>query len=512
LGLVAAGARLLEVAPLNAQSSLMLLEHHVGPERIAVERGQAEALIQLCGGLPLALVVAAALTAVHPSRSLARTVDELRDERRRLEALSLDSDLSVQSTFDVSYEGLSVPARGTYEALGIHPGSNFGTEVVAAAIDADAIRARRRLNELLDGSLLTEVTEDYFQVHDLVRAHARYRARHAETQDQTMILRRMLEWYLWVGQAADQIVLPGRRARPYTFQSNTAGFVAPRDIADYSGALGWFERERHTLAAAIRQAADNGWFPLACGLANAMQPLFIVNKHYRSEVEVGEIALQAATAWGDTDAENNMRKRLPIAYTRLGEWDAAERHVRDMLRLSLARQDRRGEADAHYAQGVVFARESRFESAAAAFSENLAIFDELVSEPDRDRTRGIVLIELGDVQTELGQLDQAVARLSEARSVLSALRPPDAYNLARAEIALGHVQMRGGDDQTAVMTLQHALAMMTELGSTFEQARIHQALAQLARRTGDATEADRHTAISGQLLGDLSAETNSRDG
>lgn len=143
LGLLAGGAHAVQVDPLDEADALELLSHTIGSQRVQAERGSAERLAGLCGGLPIALCVAAARIASRPRRSLARMIDELSDERARLDMLSAEGDLSVRATFDVAYGDLSPPLQRVYRTLGLHPGKVFGVEGAAAAIGTD-LRATRR--------------------------------------------------------------------------------------------------------------------------------------------------------------------------------------------------------------------------------------------------------------------------------------------------------------------------------------------------------------------------------
>ena len=90
LGLSAGGEHAVQVDPLGAADALELLSHTIGSQRIQTERRSAERLAGLCGGLPIALCIAAARIASRPRRSLARMIDGLSDERARLDGLSAE--------------------------------------------------------------------------------------------------------------------------------------------------------------------------------------------------------------------------------------------------------------------------------------------------------------------------------------------------------------------------------------------------------------------------------------
>ncbi|HEX4223790.1 MAG TPA: NB-ARC domain-containing protein, partial [Pseudonocardiaceae bacterium] len=168
-GLVAAGARNLPVEPLDEDAALAVLGGSIGTARVHDEAGPARRLVDLCAGLPLALCVAGARVALRPRRPLTRLVDELLDERRRLDALSVFDDLSVRGTFDLAYGDLSPRQQQVYRAMGVHPGVLFGPEVIAAAT---GVPAEPVIEELVDASLVEEVTDGRYRLHDLVRSYA----------------------------------------------------------------------------------------------------------------------------------------------------------------------------------------------------------------------------------------------------------------------------------------------------------------------------------------------------
>ncbi|MEV6608373.1 NB-ARC domain-containing protein [Kutzneria sp. NPDC051319] len=102
-GLAADGARILEVEPLTPATAVRLLARTVGDDRVDRQPDEAQSLVNLCGGLPIAVRVAAARLATRPKWSVARVVTELSDEGRRLDALSAPGQVSVLASFDLSY-------------------------------------------------------------------------------------------------------------------------------------------------------------------------------------------------------------------------------------------------------------------------------------------------------------------------------------------------------------------------------------------------------------------------
>ena len=93
-GLLAEGAKLLPLGPLEEDAAVDLLARLTGTTRVADEWEAARLLVSLCGRLPIAVCVVAARLASRPQSRIAGMVEEMRGERQRLRALSVD-DLSV---------------------------------------------------------------------------------------------------------------------------------------------------------------------------------------------------------------------------------------------------------------------------------------------------------------------------------------------------------------------------------------------------------------------------------
>lgn len=488
LGLLAVGAFAMAVDPLDPDGALELLTHGIGSERVQAERAAATRLAELCGGLPIALCVTAARAATRPKRRLARIADELGDERRRLDALSADEDLSVRSTFDVAYAHLPDDQRTVYRALGWHPGRTFDAAGVAAAIGSDSRTAQRYLDDLADASLVEELDYDRYRLHDLVRLHALHLAAMEDGDNRLPALHRTLEWYLFSAQAAGRAVMPARRVLSHPLPVDSAGFVLPAGIGEHAAALHWLERTMPNLMAATHDAAGHGWFELAYHLADALQPLFIVQSHERAEVEIDEVGLRAAQAWGNQPAEYSMRKRLARAYYRLGQFDRAEQHATTMLHRARIGRDRRAEASALKTTALAHVAQRRFADAVAVFRESLVIVRML----GRRRAEALTLIELGTTLATMGDADGAVIELRAARQLVAGLEPPDPYQSGRVDAALGQACLAAGRYDDARDLLQAAVVTLAGQRADHARARAHAALAELARRTGDEEGARQH--------------------
>jgi tetratricopeptide (TPR) repeat protein len=497
-GLLAEGAVTVSVDPLDADSSLDLLRRHLGAQRVESEARPAEALVSLCAGLPIALCVVAAHLTLRPRRPMTKLVDELRDEARRLDALSLE-DMSVRATLDLSYRALSTDAASAYVAIGVHPGTLVSTKLVAVMLRRGSRDAQRALDRLADASLVQEVDDELYRYHDLVGAHARSAAEATLDHDEwTAMARRALEWHLHVAGTAAITIMPSRPRSHLKFPVYPSSDL-PAEVHQYPGALAWLERHRWDLAASMRLAADNGFSDLVYALGEAMQPLFIVRNHVREAAEVDELALNAALAMDDYRAELNMRKRLARLLIQLDELPAAQRHIDSLLARSDERGDRRGRASGLKTLARLHSYQGRHSLAVEAFTKTVQILRAL----GRTRSQGLALTELGTALIDLGSPERAVIELEQARRILSELDTPDPYNAARASVGLARARLKLADHTAALRLLEDARTVLESLGADQELSRAHAALADVHAAVGDDNLAREHRNRADEILASL---------
>lgn len=491
VGLLAEGALMVTLEPLDSAAAIELLEHRIGRQRLAAERTAGEALVDRCEGLPIALAVASALIMLRPRRSIADFVAALDNERRRLEVLVVDDDLSVRSTLDLSYRTMPVLAMRAYHVVGVHPGALVCSEMVAAV--CGPVRANDAIDALVDAGVLDEVGPRCYRCHQLVRAHAHdVVSRGVKTEDIGSMERAVLEWHLFVAQAASAIVMPARPTLTYRFRQT---YELPAEVVDRQGALVWLERHRLDLAAVIRRAVADGKYEIAFKLAYAVQSLFILHKHNSEAVEVDHLGLTAAVGLDDWRAETEMRKRLARTYLQLGEHDSAQRHVDELLAGARKRNDRRGEASGLKTLGGLHSRRGKHGEAVLAFEEAANIVRELGNR----RSLALTLVDLSRALLDLQHVPEAIGHLDEALTILRTLDHPDPYNTARATRVLAHAHRLSGDTDTAHHLLYDALAMLVSVEADHERAVTHEALAELHDQLGEPEQARSHRDHAAQL-------------
>ena len=266
-GLVAAeGAYLTTLGVLTEAESHDLLASNLDARQATAEPATVSELIALCGRLPLALCDVAARAVARPGLPLATLSAEMRDTRRRLDALETGEPVtSVRMVFSWSRARLGNPASRMFRLLGVHPGPDITVPAAASLAGLSPGQAHLAVAELCDEHLLTEYVPGRYTCHDLLRSYA---AEEASTRESEAARRdamhRMLDHYLHAAAVATGFLYPCQYpCQPeMTWTPSQPGVTLER-IGGPGQAAEWFENEQHVLLGVIRQAAEGGYAPYA---------------------------------------------------------------------------------------------------------------------------------------------------------------------------------------------------------------------------------------------------------
>ena len=177
-------ARLVDVRILDGDASVSLLDTALrmarpGDSRIARDAQAATRLAVLCGGLPLALQIAAALLKADPLFEVNELADELAEEHQRLKRLHYDDGssaggLSVAAAFELSSRKLDQDHARLFRLLPV----NTGPDISAASAAVLADTPVREVRQVLAGLVKAHLVEDApsasrrWRMHDLIRLYA----------------------------------------------------------------------------------------------------------------------------------------------------------------------------------------------------------------------------------------------------------------------------------------------------------------------------------------------------
>jgi tetratricopeptide (TPR) repeat protein len=481
-GLALDGGQLVPIDVLDESSAVTLISRVVGEEKVAREPAPTRRLVQLCGGLPIALRVAAARLANRPRWSISRIVDALADRQGRLESLTVSGDASVRASFDLSYRELRPEVARLYRLLGLHPGAEFGLGVIAAAANVSPDVADDLVGELIDVSLVNELGDGRFRSHDLLRLHARY---HAEQQEdlaeRESAARRMVTWYLDHTIAADLVLAASRRRVNDRYEHIRR---QPPPFHTAAAALDWLEAERPNILAAQRRAAESAWWELAWQLCEAAWGMFLLRKNFEPWIASHELGVAAARRCGDSGAESILTVHLGIAYLNLQRYDTAYELFTAAFEVGRT-ADVGMEATALEHLGLAARRLGRTAEAMDHFTAALTITEHT----GEHRGTALHLRRIGETLSESGRDDEALPYLRRAVTAAAGVADPVLH--AQALTRLGTMLTRAGDATSARQNLLEAVDTLADAGSDHYHADAVLALGDLELRLGDETAARR---------------------
>ncbi|HEV2450732.1 MAG TPA: tetratricopeptide repeat protein [Streptosporangiaceae bacterium] len=370
---LAAGARQITLDVLPDGEARELLTRRVGTKRARAEPGAVEELTQLCGRLPLALVVVAARAAARSAMPLAAAAAELTGTAARLGALQTGDPLTdVRTVFSWSYQHLGQEPARLFRLLGVCPGPDITASATAALLGIGQDGARAALDALAMANLAAEHVPGRFVLHDLLRAYAAEQADEREPPtERTAAIQRALDYYLHTSHAAALLLDPARE--PVTLDPPQHG-VIPEPLTSSQQALAWFEAEHRVLISAVRAADQTGSDTYAWQLPWAMEDFLNWRGHWQEWAATQRTAVAAATRLGDVAGQATARRLLAHSFARIGDYVQASGLLTHCLGLYRQLGDQVGEGRVHQTLGWVAERQNRYADALSHAEQALALY------------------------------------------------------------------------------------------------------------------------------------------
>lgn len=480
-GLAVDGAVFQRLGVLEEHTAEELFSRALGADRADRERAAVREVVALCGGLPLAVCLAAARLAARPDQPVAHLVHALSRGTGPLGALKAEGTTTVQTVLDESYATLDSASARVYRRLGLVPSAEFDAALTGATCAVPDDEADDLLDVLVEANLLETAGDGHYRFHDLVRLHAAQRAEAEETDAaRDEALRRYVDWTLAMATAAETVLAPSHRdlERSYRFPRTVPPFV------DEKAALAWLDRHRDALVASVRKAAAAGWDATAWQLVDAAWPMFLRLRLYDSWIEAHRIGRAAARRTGDPAALARMLTSGGIGLRSAGRHDEAVPWFEEALDLARREGNRRDEAQALNGLGSSHRGAGRLLQAEECWTGALALREAI------GYRRGAALsrLRLGELALEQLRFDTAVDHLEHAHRDLTI--EEDAYDAARARALKGFALAQGGQRIAGEREMTLALGEFEAAGSVFYQGRTLEMLGQVAQRSGDLPAAE----------------------
>lgn len=395
---LALGTRL-DLGPLDAAASVELIRAVLRDGRVQREPGPAARIAESCGGLPLALQIAAALLADFPTRPLASYAEALHEAGGRLNALERE-ERAVRAAFALSFQRLAAEHARIFLLLALIPGPDFSTESTCrlAGTDADsALQALGRAHLIEPGTAWGR-----WRLHDLVRLYAAELVRAADDQDEFVAAQtRLIEHFGHTAGAADALL---RGSTDATSESGTPADGSIARFADRAQALDWLDAEYAGLRDAVRVARLGGHLGTAVVLPLHLNEYLLLRRHLADCLALSDSAVSVARELG-------YREVLSPALNALGRGLLAARRFDDAIEVcseaaGISREigDRQGEALALDHIGMALRYQYRFAEAVAVHQRTA----ELLRGLGDQRNAASALNNLGIALRHLGRVVEAL--------------------------------------------------------------------------------------------------------
>ncbi|WP_405950656.1 tetratricopeptide repeat protein [Streptomyces prunicolor] len=417
------GVRLIDLETLPPDDSAALITRALHDaddrdDRPSREPAALRELASLCGHLPLALQIAAAMLRRRRTRGIASLVTEIKEAGDAMAALDNGTrgtdqygrSLVLRPVLETSYRRLPPDQARLLRLLSLAPGAETGTEAVAALADLDTEDALSLLEDLAAACLVTPVRADEgsdggvrWRLHDLVRVFGvGVVAGDVGWVEEGEVARgRVLDFYVGWADAADDWLrwLPG--------------VEVPERFGGRVEALGWLDGERSGLVAAVGWAERERFAGRAMRLAVCLGEYLEWRRYFDDWVVVGQAAVEGSRRFGDRSDEAIAWDHLGIALREAGQVEEAiEAHTR-ARDLHQGLGNRLREARAWHGLGIALGEAGRVEEAIKAHTRALDLYQAV---GDRHGEAG-TWNDLGVALEAAGRAEEAVEGYGRALEV-----------------------------------------------------------------------------------------------
>ncbi|WP_150173275.1 ATP-binding protein [Streptomyces venezuelae] len=459
------GARLVDVETMDERQALGLLDAMLGAERVAAERDAARELVAVCGGLPLAVRIAAARLASRPGRPMADLVARLRDERRRLDELRV-ADLGVEATFRLGYEALEPELARAFRMVSLCYMPSFCRGAAGALLGVGEEEAEQAVERLVDAGLMELHGEDRYRFHDLVRLFARRQCELRESAAERAAARlRFLDYVLAT------VITAIRRTKPHSVlpellhRPDSAGKALPDEAAAHDWLVVAHSRLCDAAENALRHVPDEvdeatdqgtpgpstppGLRPVV-DLLTAWSHLIAGTARHRDLEPLAELALRTARRHGDDRSAARALRLLGAPHYGTETYGRAEQALRESLHLAAGCGDLLVGAEGSHELAIVLMGTGRFATALEQLRLAYARFGALGGHDDRIR----ILSHMARAYVALGRRPAADTAIDEA--VRQARSSGSTYTLAHVLYQAGCALLADGRAVAAAEQLREA--------------------------------------------------------
>ncbi|MFD3998681.1 AAA family ATPase [Streptomyces sp. NPDC058583] len=483
---------------LDPKSAIELLTAFTGSVRITVDPQAAETLVEECGGLPAAVVLAGGWLSTRPKASVA-------DLAKRLRALGGDP---LTRAFSLAHEALPATAARILRYLSLAPLGRADAHTASALAGCSVSAAATTLADFAALGLLEGGEDGQYEVPGhlvpLLRAQLEERDRPAEVQ---LARARMLERTVRLLQSCRAVTEPeGSPAR-----RKLAGLPRALRFPNAAAGADWLRSRQSFLLASARLAVADGELDtlarrLVASLVRALAA------HRGAEAAAPQLyGLHQLVL--DVAERRGLHRERAAALLNLADLDARTGRTKDALLRYRSALDAGRAANDPYATGRAM------ESVGGSYQElgdwqragdwyGRALAQRLARDERADQAR--LYARLGAVQTYAGRYGEALRNWRAAAAGYRRLDDLPGYARALSEAA--RVQEYAGRPEESLRTCEEAVEWARRAQDTRLQAALQLRLADTLDRLGDPAAARLHRAAAERLLETESSAYEIRSG
>ncbi|MGW6391909.1 AAA family ATPase [Streptomyces sp. NPDC055103] len=471
---------------LDPKSAIELLTAFTGSVRITVDPQAAETLVEACGGMPGAVVLAGGWLAARPKASVA-------DLAKQLRGLSGDP---LTRTFLLAHEALPATAARILRFLSLAPLGRADAHTASALAGCSVSAAATTLADFAALGLVAAGDDGQYEVPGhlvpLLRAQLEERDRPAEVQ---LARARMLERTVRLLQSCRAVTEPEGSAS----RRKLAGLPRALRFPTREAGAEWLRSRQSVLLASARLAVADGELDtlarrLIASLVRALAA------HRGAEAAAPELyGLHQLVL--DVAERRGLHRERAAALLNLADLDARTGRTQDaLLRYRLA-------LDAGRAANDPYATGRAMESVGGSYQElgdwqragdwyGRALAQRLARDERADQAR--LYGRLGAVQTYAGRYGEALRNWRAAAAGYRRLA--DLPGHARALSEAARVQEYAGRPEESLRTCEEAVEWARRAQDGRLQAALQLRLADTLDRLGDPAAARLHRAAAERLL------------
>jgi tetratricopeptide (TPR) repeat protein len=428
-----------------------------------------------CGGVPLAIRVAAAKFR-NSGRDVAELADLLDGPDTAWGELD-DGERSVHRTLARAVEELPDNGQRTLAMLGLHPGREASSHVIAWLVGGSRRAAAADLAGLDRYGLVTVGPGGRASPNILVHVFASSLADGLDERSRSDALHRLIAGYTRSAAVASSTITPPR------FQPRGVNGKITADPVKFDGALSaiaWYRAEAELIPRLCTLAYHLGFDAECWRLAYAVRDYFFTVKAFEPWVASHRSALLAAERCEDLWAQAVTRNNLGMAFAEQGQIRSAVVQYRQALEMLRTLDDEHGVATTLGHQAWASHAAGRHDIA-ISLAERA---NTLNRRHDNGRSLAVMDRTIALAYSKTGRHREALRSLAECQEILSEFELP--LDAAMTLNCLGEVRCAMGDFSQAREFHARAAEMSTACGGLNEENRAVKGLTVIARAAGTA--------------------------